>query len=261
MISTPSPTRSVDVMKQIVAGLFTPEDGCVYIPLMWGGRKETPAEVAARAAATMGALAGAVPENPAQELSWMRIADGGLGYTPAPSTAADLRNLAAEETEREPGPTTLQLLLFAGNPDTGAIASFGLSAGAEETYLGNSCTVTLEQAYPLGTVGEAKDLFSDLVRIWQPESAIMSTDRTVSEIDDLYETYAGYTSWISLESFGVPPRLQYASAERFGDGTLLIAEDWTVEGVRRMHHELHALRVPSLTAAAEVQVVPQFPAQ
>jgi hypothetical protein len=248
-------------MKQIVAELFTPEDGSVFIPLMWGGRKESPADVAARAAATMSALAGAVPENPAQELSWMRIADDGLGYTPAPSTAADLKNLAAEETDRSPGPTTLQLLLFAGNPETGLIASFGLSAGAEQTYLGNSCTVTLEQAYPVGTVGEARDLFKDMVRIWQPESAILSTDRTVAEIDGLYDTYAGYTSWISLESFGVPPRLQSASAERFGDGTLLTAEDWTVEGVRRMHQELLAQRVPSLTAAAEVQVVPQFPAQ
>lgn len=248
-------------MKQMVAELFTPEDGCVFIPLMWGGRKETPAEVAARAAATMDALASAVPENPALELSWMRIADDGLGYTTAPSTAADLKNMATEESERDAGPTTLQLLLFAGNPETGLIASFGLSAGAEQTYLGNSCTVTFEKAYPLGTIGEAKDLFRDLVRIWQPESAILSTDRTVAEIDNLYDSYAGYASWISLESFGIPPRLESAAAERFGDGTLLAAADWTVEGVRRMHQELLTQRVPSLTAAAEVQVVPQFPAQ
>ncbi|GAA3291396.1 hypothetical protein ACFFON_18155 [Arthrobacter citreus] len=246
-------------MKKTVAELFTPEDGCVFIPLMWGGRKETPAEVVARAAATMEALVSAVPENAAQELSWMRIADDGLGYTPAPSTAADLKALAAEETDRDPGPTTLQLLLFSGNPETGLIASFGLSAGAEQTYLGNSCTITLEQGYPLGTAEGAQALFRELVRIWQPESAILSTDRTVAEIENLYDTYAGYTSWISLESFGVPPRLESAAAERFGDGTLLTAAEWTIEGIRRMHQELLALRVPSLAAAAEVQVVPQFP--
>ena len=247
-------------MKRTVAELFTPADGCVFIPLMWGGRKETLAEVAARAAATMDALVSAVPESPVQELSWMRIADDGLGYTPAPSTTADLKNLAPDEIGHDPGSTSLQLLLFAGNPETGLIASFGLSAGAEQTYLGNSCTVTLEPAYPLGTAGEAKDLFRELVRIWQPESAILSTDRTVAEIDNLYDTYAGYTSWISLQSFGVPPRLASAAAERFGDGSLLIAADWSVEGVLRLHQELLAQRVPSLAAAADVQVVPQFPA-
>lgn len=253
-------------MKKTVADLFTPEDGSAFIPLLWGGRKEGPADVAARAEATMSALIDAVHEDSGNELFWMRIADDGLGYSPAPVTTAGLAALASRQTGRDvnqnlSGPTTLQLLLFAGNTDTGLLASFGLSAGAGQTYVGNNCTVILEHKYPLGTADTAMDLFRELVRIWQPESAILCTDRTVAEIDDLYDTYAGYASWISRATFGVPPCLRSAAEEQFGDGTLLTATDWTVEGVRRMHRELLAESVPSLIQAAEVQIVPQFPIQ
>lgn len=235
---------------KIVAELFTPEDGCAFIPLMWGGRKEGPAEVAARAAATISALAHAVP--PAVELSWMRLADDGLGYSPAPSTAAGLEELATGETGRDAnqnlcGPTTLLFMLFAGTTDAVLLASFSVSAGAEDTYVGNFCTVTLEQGYPLGAAVSAESLFKELVRTWEPESAILCTDRTVVAINDLYDTYAAYASWISRGTFGLPPQLNSATAEQFGDGTLLTAKEWTVDGVRRLHQELLAEGVPSLT--------------
>ncbi|WAP51447.1 hypothetical protein OL239_16775 [Arthrobacter sp. ATA002] len=215
-------------MKKTVADLFSPEDGSAFIPLMWGGRKEEPADVAARADATMSALVHSVPEDSSWELFWMRIADDDLSYSPAPITAAGLAALASRQARRDATyklseATTLQLLLFAGNTDTGPLASFALSAGAEQTYVGNSCTVVLEQEYPLGTAEAAVDLFRELVRIWQPESAILCTDRTVTEIDDLYATYAGYATWISEGTFGVPPGLRSAAWEHFGDGTLLTA--------------------------------------
>ena len=253
-------------MKQSVAELFAPEDGCGFIPLLWGGRKEGPAEVAARASATMSALVDPVPTSPDVELFWMRIADDGLGYCPAPSTMSDLEELAIVETGRDvnqnlSGPTTLHFMLFAGDTDSGLLASFSLSAGAEDNYVGNNCTVTLEQRYPAGSADAIKDLFKALVRIWQPESAILCTDRTIAEIGDLYDTYAAYASWISRGTFGLPPQLNSATAEQFGDGTLLSATVWTVDGVQRMHQELRAEGVPSLGTAAEVQVAPQFPSQ
>ena len=246
-------------MKLTVAQLFTPEDGCAFIPLMWGGRKETPTEVLLRATATMSALTHAVPKELAVNPFWMRIADDGLGYSPAPSTVDGLQELVRKENEKPTGPTTLQLLLFADNTDAGLLASFNLNAGAEQTHVGNSCTVTLEQGYPLGPVDAAEDLFRELIRIWQPETAILCTDRTIADIGDLYDTYAGYLSWVSASATDVPTYLSSARAEHFGDGVLLSARHWTVDGVRRMHQELLAESVPALTAIAAVQVVPQFP--
>lgn len=249
-------------MKQTVAQLFTPEDGCAFVPLMWGGRKEMPAEVLTRVASTMSALVHAVPTDPAVSLSWMRIADDGLGYSPAPETVSGLEELVLHGSIHngdQAGPTTLQLLLFANNTETGLLASFTLSAGAERTYVGNSCTVTLQQGYPLGDTEAAKDLFKELIGVWQPDTSILCTDRTIAEIDDLYDAYAGYLSWVSAGAFDVPSHLTSATTERFGDGVLLAARDWTVDGVRQLHQELLAEGVPALTDVAEIQNVPQFP--
>ena len=102
----------------------------------------------------------------------------------------------------------------------------------------------------MGSADTAERLFTKLVSIWQPESAILSTDRTIAEVDDLYDTYAGYLSWISSGTFGLPPNLRSATAETFGDGTLLTVKDWSVDGVRHMHEELLAESVPPLAMTA-----------
>lgn len=177
-------------MNKTVADLFTTEDGSAFIPLLWGGRKEGPADVSAAAEATMSALIDTVHEDSGNELFWMRIADDGLGHSPAPVTTAGLAALASRQTGHDvnqilSGPTTLQLLLFAGNTDTGLLPSFGLSAGAEQTYVGNNCTVILEQKVPAWDCQHCYGSFREPVRIWQPESTILCTDRMVAKIDDL----------------------------------------------------------------------------
>lgn len=254
-------------MKQTVEQLFSIESRDAYIPLMWGGRLESPAEVAARIWSTMGlikdhATGGSGFGNPI----WMMLADDGLGFVPVPNSLPEVEQIALKKTEMRngvrSGSTAVQFVLKSPEAESDAIASFHTLAGKHPHTLGNSANFSFKPSYPLGTPKDAAALFRGLIRIWQPDAGILSTMHTIHEIPDLYDTYAGYLSWISRAVFGAPPPLTAATSETFGDGTLLTARNWTIPGVQQIYEELLHAGAPSLVDGFPMtpQEVPDFPA-
>ncbi|MDK1359641.1 hypothetical protein QNO00_05095 [Arthrobacter sp. zg-Y1219] len=254
-------------MKQTVAELFSEEVGRAYVPLMWGGREEDPAEVAWRIWCTMGLIkehaqaGGGCPD-----ALWTVLAGNGLEFVPAPDTLPAVEELALQETEvrdgKRCGRTHVHLQLTPEGPESLPIASLHAMAGEIQTTVANSVNFSFQPNFPLGTIDQATELFRGLVRIWQPDAGILSTKETIREVTDLYDTYAGYLTWISSAPFGTPPDLASASAESFGEGTLLTARDWSVPGVKNMHTELLGAGAPALTAfPRDRQMVPTFRAK
>lgn len=265
-------------MKQETSGLFPFEDEYAYIMLVWGSRAEKPAEVAARSWATMRALKDAVPTidsrypdpvwaetNPA----WDGDTPGGSGrnyMVAAPSSLEALR----ERTQQKPGidesgvfedAVGMSAYLALGDPDGPTIGSYSASMGDAYTYLGNTAVIRFMPTYPLGNQQEASQLFRTLVRIWQPDWARFGALRTSQQVEGYAKSYAGYLIWIADAALGSPPALESATADPFGDGTLLTVTDWSIEGVRSLHQELLATRAPEpvVKDPAQRQVVPQFP--
>lgn len=254
-------------MKQTVAELFSEEVGRAYVPLMWGGREEEPADVAWRIWCTMrlikehaqagGGYPGAL---------WTVLSGNGLEFVPAPDTLPAVEELALRKTEvlggKRFGRTAVQLELTPEGPESSPIASLHAMAGEIQTTVANSVNFSFQPGFPLGTIEQATELFRGLVRIWQPDAGILSTKETIREVTDLYDTYAGYLTWISGAPFGTPPDLASACAESFGEGTLLTAREWSVPGVKNMHAELLSAGTPALTTfPRDKQVVPVFRAK
>lgn len=251
-------------MKQTVAELFSEEVGRAYVPLMWGGREEDPAEVAWRIWCTMRLIkehaqaGGGYPD-----ALWTLLPENGMEFVPAPDTLPAVEELALQETEvldgKRSGRTAVQLQFTPEGPESSPIASLHAMAGEVQTTVANTVNFSFQPAFPLGTVEQTTELFRGLVRIWQPDAGILSTKETIREVTDLYDSYAGYLTWISRASFGTPPDLASASAESFGEGTLLTVRDWSVPGVKNMHAELLAAGAPALTAfPRDRQIVPTF---
>lgn len=89
----------------------------------------------------------------------------------------------------------------------------------------------------MGNPADAAHWFIELVRIWQPEFAVLRTGLTSKAAYNL-GTYAGYLSRVSAKAYGAIPRLEAAIRLPFGDGALLVAREWTAQGLLNFSKEL-----------------------
>ncbi|MCC3278150.1 hypothetical protein LJ754_03115 [Arthrobacter sp. zg-Y40] len=255
-------------MKQTVIDLFPPEDEYAYFMLVWGSRAETPQELAARQWATMRALDAVVPAGDPRYPAPKWVDPNEDLYSryrpPTPDSLEELqeqvaRNAQVHEDGTVQGRAPLTAFL-APDGEHGTIVSIEGAAGHRKTASGNDVMIRFQPDFPIGDSHDAADLFRKLVGIWQPDWARFGTLRTSQQVEDYAKSYASYLSWVAQPSMGVPPALQSAIAEPFGDGTLLAVKDWSIDGVRNLHEELLAAGVPGKVADnREPQVVPQFP--
>lgn len=252
-------------MKETVAQLFSMEARRAYVTLMWGGRLESSDEIAARIWSSMETIREHVYGDPRYgESAWNMLGEDGLSVVPVPDSLPGVEEVARKNTDTINGVRTdATAVQFDLCPDLGSksIASFYTLVGEGQTATGNTISIRFAPEYPLGTEEEAADLFRGLVRTWQPDAGILSTNHITNAIPDLHDTYAGCMTWISEAAFGSPPPLENADAEAFGDGFLLTAHNWTVSGVRKVHEELLAAGSPAITDfPVPSQKVPEFPA-
>ncbi|MCC3291262.1 hypothetical protein [Arthrobacter sp. zg-Y1110] len=253
-------------MKQTVAELLPENDEYAYIMMVWGSRRERPEEIAARGWATMAALKDAIPANDPQVPApvWVDASQDLYGHDrpPAPSSLPAMQDQTLERADVDDlgnlvGGVRMGSYLISGETD---VASYSGNVGAGRTYVGNTVTIRFLPDYPLGTEEDVLRLFRTLVAIWAPDTARFGTYLTSRQVHDYAKSYAGYMTWVSQSGMGTPPPLKSATAEPFGEGTLLTVKEWSVEGVRNLHEELLAAGVPGYVSEnINPQSVPRFP--
>ncbi|MBF4993784.1 hypothetical protein ITX31_06630 [Arthrobacter gandavensis] len=262
-------------MKQTMAELFSAEDQYAYIMLVWASRAETPEEVAGRAWATMGVLEDSVPDDDPryQDLAWVATPWDGLAADnperyelPAPRTLQELTAETRQRANVRPDGRLKEGLpigadLTRGGLSGESIGSFSGNVGSGMASLENRATIRFKPAFPTGDQEELGTVFRRIVSIWQPDWALLDTLRTSREIQGSRETYADYLIWLSEAQFGPAAQLKAATTERFGDGTLITVNNWSIDGVRALHQELLTAGIPAvdITEPLNPQTVPQFP--
>jgi hypothetical protein len=96
-----------------------------------------------------------------------------------------------------------------------------------------------------------------LVRIWEVDVAVLQTNKAVASMSA--STHAAYASQTSTIARGKEPIGRGETAVPIGDGTLWIAEEWSVDALVALNTDLVAAGAPRLTEGQPVQVPPHFP--
>lgn len=246
--------------------VFSPEHGQITLYMAWKGRGETSGEIAARLLPTMSVLAGRYSNDSAGFYSLG--GDNLESRIRLPGNLKELAVYAAGKTDQdedgahhENGRTRLVALLLPdpSAPDLQSDAMLSVVAG---TSLGltNKVSVQFESGFPLGTPAEAARWFLELVRIWQPEYALLKTGLTNST-DYSLGTYAGYLSWVSNKAFDPVPPLASAVQIPFGDGMLYAARNWTLDGFAALSRDLAKAGAGQVLQIPKFQDPPEFPSQ
>lgn len=249
----------------VVTDVFGPEHHKVTLFMGWEGRNETPAEIAVRLLATIRTLASLYPEGKAA----LHTLEGpGLNSKcRLPETLDELTDFVADRTDRLPNGEiydeartrfTALLLPDATSPELQSDAMIGMIVGTS-LVLGNQLSVQFEDSFPLGSPSEASRWFADLVRIWQPDYALLKTS-LANHTHSGTSTYAGFLSWASSKALGPSPQVNSAICLPFGDGTLYASREWTVDGIGAFVEELRNAGARSVLDIPERQDTPHLPA-
>ena len=233
-----------------------PDNQATYISLGWAGRSETPEQTAARLAASLPLL------NRVDGAAWYErvshrqpILDAVPG---TPETLAALVQLRLDEEKRSERSAlmkpdfTLRMDPGQMSPD---LAVLSATTGASIDWV-NLATIDLADGYPLGPPSQAARLFLDLVRIWQPDRARLSTGSTDEHI---ITTRAAYLAWASTKAYHEPDPLPQEIALPFGDGNLYASRTWSVEAVTALHDALKSAGAPRYFDRPDQQDPPAFP--
>ena len=238
--------------------VFGAESPRTYINLNWAGRVERPAEIAARLSATMSVL------SEWTGLQWYRDTADRKGtevtFELVPTEVARLAqviNSTGGNDDEDSFSWTgfFQSLRAGSDPSAKTLAVLnGSTASIMEQR--NEVQLQLADDFPLGTPSQAAQWFLDLVRIWQPDHARLST-LALQKATGL--SRAGYLSWTSSKAYAEPE----SDAEiriPFGDGALRASRRWTVEAIVEINSELEEAGAPEFSERPAVQDPPQFPA-
>lgn len=263
---TPDTRREYRLDDMNVASeVFGPEHEKVTLFMAWGSRVETPAEIAVRLLSTMRALTRLYPE--AKAAFHTLEGDGLNSRSRLPETVEELTGVVAAKTDRDnngqpydEARTRLTALLLPDPTSPGLRSDAMLSMIAGTSLgLGNKLSVQFEDSFPMGSPAEAARWFSDVVRIWQPEYALLKTS-LANSIHRRTSTYAGFLSWASRKALGPSPQVDSAISLPFGDGTLYAAREWTVDGIGAFVEELAGAGARSVLDIPEEQDLPDLPA-
>lgn len=229
-----------------------------FVSLGWGGRLESPAELAPRYEAMFALIRRLAGDS-------FRLYEGHLNpeaeVREVPMNGAPLIEWIASYG-REPGAervpwSTTSTSLRADPEATGhRTASISVAAGAP-TRTANNVLLRLASDFPIGTAQESVELLLALVRIWQPDVAVLLTSEAVASMSP--STHAAYASWTSTLARGEEPTGRGERAVPYGDGTVWIAEEWSVEALTALNSELVAAGAPRLSKGRALQLPPTLP--
>lgn len=227
------------------------------IDLAWNGREEDFSSTAARLSASLVRL------TELTGLQWhydtADLQSRSAAFATVPSDPEAIAGILRQNQDQDWGFTacTFSALLSAG-PGTGAPtpAQIHIASGSPLDSW-NRMNLDLSDDFPLGTVTDAAALFSDLVRIWQPDHAQLGTRAMYAALPT---TRAAFMSWTSAKAY-TEPESDGEICVPFGDGTLRVARDWTVEAVLKLDTELKAAGAPQADNSPKTQDPPQFPSE
>ncbi|UWX98449.1 hypothetical protein N2K95_07335 [Arthrobacter zhaoxinii] len=228
-----------------------------FINLNWAGRVEKPETVAARLAGTMSLLSAWTG------LQWYH--DTGernstaVSYEVVPAEQQSLTGLINPRTarERDAAPQLSSYFMsMRSSPDPNGTYMVLLSGSAgSDQELTNQVKLQLADDFPVGVPPEAARWFLDLVRLWEPDRARLSSQSVEQEI---WLTRAAYLSWTSAKAYPEPLSDKEVRIP-FGDGGLGIARTWTVEGIAALDRDLRHAGAPKASNRPPTQNQPQFP--
>ena len=231
-------------------------DSGASINLGWNGREEDYLSSAARFSATMVRLTALTG------LQWYYDTEDRrsrrANFVAVPTAPDVLAGILRDNPHPDWGETATSFsALLSADPAAGLQTAARISAAVgSPPDRWNAMNLGLSDDFPLGDASEAAALFADLVRIWQPDHAQLGTTAMYASLP---LTRAAYVSWSSSKAYTEPESEKEISIP-FGDGTLNIARDWTVEGIIALNGELAAAGAPKASSRPKKQDPPQFPA-
>lgn len=252
-------------MTLIAAEAFPEEAGPVTVQLSWGARREPAIHVALRLKPTLELLLKHLNPGSTRILRWRTLPD--YRKFVLPDRLRDLAWLIEAPQQRDgaagtsPGTSPVSFRLFEqDSAEQPEIIRFTVTAGADDGSW-NGFTVTLPGTFLVGEPEEAGSWFRELVRLWQPEFAVLDTVSSralAGTAKEPGQARAGYLTWLSGRAFGVPPDVWgCATAGSFGDGTFFMVSEWSDQAVARLQHRLESGGMP--LALPPVQDVPAMP--
>ncbi len=244
-----------------------------WLSLEWGSRKETPVQVAERILPTLPLFRARFPEADARwqmsvetifgrKAPWIDIPDGPeeLGALIQSPRQGDV-----PDSHVDTGTLTAQFSLTRDSDPENGLFLFGISAGRSNVWGTPANRISLRPPadFVIGSPEEAQDWFGGLARIWQPETASLTTPETMDscrekekrlglERRSIYAPSVGYLNWFSRTGYGRVPFPLDAVVREDPDGTLISVKDWTAAAVADLYEELETMGM--LHQVPEVQV-------
>ena len=226
------------------------------ISLGWNGREEGCESSSARLSAALVLL------SEKTGMSWYRDTEDLMSrkatFVVVPTSPDVLADLLQENRDLEWGETATSFTAFLSSGPEGddlpAAARIHITCGSPLDRW-NKIHMALDDVFPLGSVSDAAAMFAEVVRIWQPDYARLSTSEVNSTLP---LTRASYISWTSAKAY-TEPEIDGEVAFPFGDGTLRVAREWTVESIVVLNRELTEAGAPKLSKRPKKQDTPRFP--
>ncbi|MCQ1953214.1 hypothetical protein [Arthrobacter sp. zg-Y238] len=243
-------------MTLTVADLF-PEDKAVRIGLLWGARRETAEQVAARILRMLDLFRGRFD---AAESEWhgpALVFRDAADFTDPSALGRAIESHRERDAPDSPfstGTRKMQFLLYA---DTGAkepLFSLDVTAGRNLGPRPNKISLKLPGGFTIGTPDEASAWFRKLIRIWEPETASLTSRESYDRVSERRtrlglpahtshrEPAVGYLNWFSRTAYGrLPFHIAAAAVQNYPDGTLITVKDWHAPAVADVYAELQVM--------------------
>ncbi|MCQ1995332.1 hypothetical protein [Arthrobacter sp. zg-Y1171] len=252
-------------MTQTVGGLFPIPDGervHAWLSLEWGSRKETPVRVAERILLTLPLIRKRFPDPDAQwQMSAQILLVSGQKWIDIPKDPESLGALIQSPRQRDVPYSKVDTgtlkakfsLTGTGDPENG-LFSFEISAGRSGVWgnPANEITLLPPAEFVIGSPEDARRWFGELVHIWQPETACLTTPETMTRCTErgtqlgvgqrsIYAPSVGYLNWFSRTGYGRLPFPLDAATRECPDGTLIAVREWNAAAVADLYAELETM--------------------
>lgn len=231
--------------------VFGSESRRTHVNLNWAGRAEPVSHTADRLSATMAMLSKWTGFSWYRDTEDLQSRKSHFELVPADSKSLSGLLVPGDEHNEEAASFFMSLIRDPATPSVATLSgSVGLRIDQE-----NNVKLRLGEDFPMGSPSEAAVWFLDLVRIWQPDRAVLSNS-AAQMVTGLRRS--AYLSWTSSKAYEEPNSNAEIDIE-FGDGNLRAARVWSVEGIGALDNELKNAGAPEYDERPAVQDTPQFP--
>ncbi|MCC3301260.1 hypothetical protein [Arthrobacter sp. zg-Y895] len=254
-------------MTLTVADLF-PEDKAVRVRLVWGARRETAEQVAARILPMLDLFRGRFD---AAEMRWhgralvFREAADFADPSALGRAIESFRERDAPDSPFSTGTSKTQFRLYADTDAKEALFSLDVTAGRNLGPRPNEISLKLPPDFTIGTPDEASAWFRKLIRIWEPETASLTSWEVHDRVSErrtrlglpghasFREPAVGYLNWFSRTAYGrLPFPIAAAAVQNYPDGTLITVRDWRAPAVADLYAELQVMGMLHRPPAVQV---------